>query len=446
MLAVSIAWVFFLQSHFVPQKHLALTYYADNWNWTIANPSQYRLLLDLTQRFVRVVGVSIDYHKTWWWASSLIHDRLIASIFAELAPGCLNKVTSAYDFGFQMQYNSRNQLGILAKRIDVGLERISRLASISFPLTVKEYMLVSSIYPTTFHGAIVKPPSADIFHKLRGAAARALIGSSKTLSSAVALLFGSKGILDPEFWFVKHLLSAIRLFLRYLSPQLRLDFFWLASRFTGSLHSVHGPTASLGYMLKQIGWQINRFGCISVSAFLSFQLIEVSLARLCRFLTLSWQNHLVRQHTSRWTWFRFPNISVPDTTAVLACFADAQRKLLIRKIAGGYQLASQRKHWLPNETGKCIFCDAEDNRRHRLLDCPWVDEIRTPFKPSLDAVEEAGTCIVDFPVICVFPIFEALQLVHFRNPDAVWSPLVLESLHAFVADGFVPHFYTDGSC
>ena len=108
MLAVSIAWIFYLQGSGVLSPRLSLTCYADNWSWTTGCPSDHAHLLDLTLNFVRLVGVSVDFHKTWWWASSTIHDQLISQIFAEKTNGRLVKVNSASDLGFQMLYSSRN--------------------------------------------------------------------------------------------------------------------------------------------------------------------------------------------------------------------------------------------------------------------------------------------------------------------------------------------------
>ena len=52
----------------------------------------------------------------------------------------------------------------------------------------------------------------------------------------------------------------------------------------------------------------------------------------------------------------------------------------------------------------------------------------------------------DFPVICVKPDAEAFQLLHFRFPTPTWAPEIIAKLQEHVRLGFVPNFFTDGSC
>ena len=260
------------------------------------------------------------------------------------------------------------------------------------------------------------------------------------------LAFWFQRVLDPEFLFVLHLLVTVRRFVITLVRSRALDFFYLASHFLGSLRQVHGPAAALGLVLRNLGWQINADGVISVGTFLDFDFLSCSSARLRRFLELTWQYQLIQFSTSRWSWFEFPDISIQDTRQVLSFFQDPQRTLLIREIAGGYQLAGQKKHWLDSEDGTCKRCDQLDSRRHRLADCPLGADIREPFGDLFRFVEQSGSCMLDFPAICVHPDSEALRLLHFRFEFPTWSDEVVVALQTYVDSDCVPHFYTDGSC
>ena len=446
MICISIAWVFFCKSVVQDVASLQLSAFADNWSWTAQNPDEHSTLLDATCRFAQAAGVALDWNKTWWWVSSKTIAGSVNQAIARVAPVHVQQKISASDLGFQMQYGLSNHLGILADRLQVGLSRLSRLRAMNASLTVKEHMLVSSVYPAAFHGSEVKPPSGDMFHKYRAAAARALFGEAVTLSSSIALLFGSKGIIDPEHWFVARLLATVRRFLVKLSPDAVTDFLHLASHFLGSLHQVHGPAASLGFVLRNLGWQLDSRGNLSVSTFISVDLLNCSSKRLRRFLDLAWQYQHVLAMTSRASWYQFPDISVSDTRQVLNLFQDPQRQLLVREIAGGYQLSTQKCHWLSHDDGSCSLCGGEDSRRHRLVECPSGAEIREPYRSVLDSVENCGSCLVDFPVIPVYPGMEALRVMHFSFELPTWSPDVLCVLEGQVSLGVVPSFYTDGSC
>ena len=403
-------------------------------------------MLDATVTFTRAAGLAIDWSKTWWWVNDNSQASLVSEAIHSVAPVSVQRHTSATDLGFQMQYGAKNRLGILAQRLQTGYDRIARLGSMTCPLSVKEHMLTSSIYPATFHGFEIKPPPQDAFQKLRAKASRALLGQSTTLSPSIALLFGLKGILDPEFHYVCKLLSCVRLFLLRLSPQRVLDFCYLASHFVGSLHSVHGPAAALGFTLRILGWQLDSSGHLHVSTFISVDLTCCSLQRFRRCLIHAWQYQLVRSTTSRYSWFSFPDISIIDTRQVLSLFADPQRSLLIQEIAGGYQLAGQKGHWLETSDGTCEFCGGIDSRAHRLAECPLGAEIREPFRSLFDFIDSTGAGLLDFPVVCVHPHMEFLRTMHFQFQMPTWQPDILAALHHCVQSRLVPSFYTDGSC
>ena len=446
MVAISIGWITYLEANSRELTSLSLTAYADNWGWFTPDYEVHPALLTQTQHFTAAAGLSLDWSKTWYWSTSKSHARLIEQSLDGVTPVKLTQKLSATDLGFQMQYGLRNSLGVHSDRLADGITRISRLAGLPCSLSVKEHLLQTSVYPVVFHGTETKPPVQDSFAKLRSVAARSLYGDAHTISPAIALLFGKKGILDPEFVYVVRLLSTIRRFVASLPDQTALDFFRMASRFHGSLGSVHGPAASLAFTLQQLGWQIDACGQIHVTAFLSFGLLSSSVQRFRRFLSLSWQYQLVKLQTCRYSWYQFPDISVVDTRAVLNEFPDNQRRLLIREISGGYQLETQKQHWAPDQTGQCPFCPAEDSRRHRLLDCPLGLETRTPFQSVLLELEHEGSVVPDFPVVCVHPSSEALLHVHFRRSPTTWGPAVIHILHELAALGLRPNFYTDGSC
>ena len=274
--------------------------------------------------------------------------------------------------------------------------------------------------------------------------ARALIGASQVLSSAIALSLTKGG--SPEFWFTLRALSVARDFLIAAPESIRQQFFQIASRFRGTLHQVRGPASALSHLLCNMGWQITCDGLVHVSAFQSFPLLGTSLQRFRRAMILTWQDGLVKTHTSRWGWFQYPDIDLISTTKVLNQFNDGQRRALIREIAGGSQLASQKAHWLDSSDGTCQFCGQPDSRSHRILSCPIGAEIRLPFQPVLDRLVEDDSCLLDFPVVLVDFDLLTLHSLHFALPAAIWSSECLDRIQDTLRLGFDLHWYTDGAC
>ena len=256
MLSVATCWVTFVRSQVLQPDVLDLSAYADGWGWATEYTPDNAVLMKSTLDLLAAFGVEIDWQKTWRWASSKdIVDQVRDSLHSA-APQLIQHKTSSSDFGFQAQYSGKTQLGILQSRFDKGLERLRRLHAMPHCLSVKEAMLRCSIYPATFYGYETKPPAQTVFGQVRAAAARALIGSAKVLSSAIVLALTKGGILDPEFWFVLRVVLTARSFLLNARESIVSRFFWIASRFRGSLHLVRGPASALSHLLCGIGWHL----------------------------------------------------------------------------------------------------------------------------------------------------------------------------------------------
>jgi len=187
------------------------------------------------------------------------------------------------------------------------------------------------------------------------------------------LLAPKVAFLIQEFWLLFKALITIRSF---LTKQPSLDqsvFFKMRASFRGTLQQVHGPAAALAYMLDHID-------------------------RL-------------------------------ETVATLSKFAESQRWLLIREIAGGYQIASQKQKWLTHASGLCDFCQQEDSRIHRLLECPIGTEIRHQFQSEIINWISEDSLVPAFPMITWHPDSEALSIVHYQLPSPIWGGAILKQIN-----------------
>ena len=275
--------------------------------------------------------------------------------------------------------------------------RVPRLASLEHSLTVKERALRSSVFPAMFHGMECQ---AFVF-------------------LYITFLFGTHGILDPEFFFVVRLLNAVRQFQWRLPSAAAVEFLHLAAAFRGSLQwsALSSCCACLHAWANWVANQCIRghsCECLDFSQIVDFQPTQIEKNSY-----FSWQYQHVMQFTMKFSWYHFPDVSVRDTMEVLQQFLDSQRKLLTQVLAAEkHQLSTQKKHWLESETGQCQFCPAEDSRRNRFQSCPVGDQ----------------------------PGAEALVALHFRLELPSWSPTVLPLLRGLVDQQARPIFFTDGSC
>eukprot|EP00435_Cladocopium_sp_Y103_P005344 s502_g1.t1 len=447
MISLATVWITQARSSIPHALHSHFSAYADNWSWIHAEVALHQPVLTKTIEVTNAAGVQIDWNKTWGWSVCNRHASAIQSFVDQVMPGkVISFRSAAADLGFQLQYSGNNVLGIAKTRIDKAMLRLARLQAMPHQLSVKEAMLRTSIFPAALHGAEIKPPACDTLQQLRSKSAHALYGNSSSLSPAIALACSGGSILDPEFWVTAKAITTARAFLIKQSPEVCAKFFHLCSRFRGTLQNVHGPAAALSFLLCQIDWKLDAHGNLHVTAFLKLPLLGVSIQRVMRFLEQAWMEKLILLHTARTKWYNLPDIARVETLAVLKRFQDTKRWLIVRELAGAYQVASQKQKWLSSSTGACSFCQGEDSRRHRFLECPVGQHAREPFQHLLDELVQEDSLLPDHPVVIRSPDLDALQVMFFSQPEPCWSDAIRQHVRTMLAQGVEPHWYTDGSC
>ena len=447
MVAVATAWTTSTRAKLQQPAAAYMSAYADNWSWVHHDVSEHLPSLQNTLKLMQAAGTGIDWNKTWFWNTCHNHASSIRDIVQRCLPGqTIQQKSSAADLGFQLQHQGNNILGIMTTRLQKGFQRLLRLQTMPHTLSVKESMLRTSIYPCALHGAEIKPLSCEHVQQLRTRAARALFGHNNSLSPAIALSCTKGGILDPEFWLTVKALLTARHFLMGQPHEMQLSFFAACAKFQGTLAQVTGSATALSYLLQQLTLQLDSHGNLHATAFLTFHILEVSAKRLVRHLQTAWMDRLVILKTSRFKWFSYPDIDQVATACVLEKFADNKRWMLIREIAGAYQTASQKKRWLTTENGLCSHCQMPDSRYHRLVECPLGAEVRQHFQPKLDELVSDESLFLEHPVMCSHPNHEAVTLMQFRMPDAVWNDAILNLVHQKIARYETLHWFTDGSC
>eukprot|EP00435_Cladocopium_sp_Y103_P070281 s44_g35.t1 len=445
MLSVALLWISNLQS--ATDSRVSAACYADNWTWATRHQNLQGTAAATTLTVTKACGLDLDLHKTWLWATDTDTANLAQDeLSAHFPDQRLQRLHSAKDLGFQLFYSGSRILGSRRSRFEAGLKRLERLTMMPHDLAPKEHLVLTSVFPTAFYGAETFPYSDEMLVKMRTAIADALVGKCTSLSPAMLLLLTGNAILDPEFYTIA---QAIRTAMQWLPSQplaVQGQFFAAAASFTGSNRNTKGPASTLKHLLSKLSWTLDQQGFVHVDGFLRFNLLRDGFPRIRHFLTLAWQNKLVLTHTARHSLYSLPDISRTDTVAILKPFPETQRKQLLREIAGAYQLETQKTHWAPDATGLCRFCQTEDSKEHRLLQCPAFAEAREPFQATLDQVAEHGLEFSMCPCITAHPESQFHQLLHFQQP----KPVIHPDFQAFATQRYLAnnpfHIYVDGSC
>eukprot|EP00438_Fugacium_kawagutii_P027057 Skav214848 [mRNA] locus=scaffold16:148008:151571:+ [translate_table: standard] len=444
MITLAGFWVCMTQSLVPESAQLSISAYADNWAWSLIEPSLHSEVVTNTIVLTDVAGVLVDFRKTWFWATRNDHAALISDQLVPIAGQRIKRVTSAADLGHQMQYSGQQLLGITQQRIDTSLSRVQRLQVMPHDLVTKSRMISSSILPSLLFGSELRPISDAVLTKIRSKTARALVGPSHAMSPSVVLLMNPAALLDPEFCMILQAIKAARRFLMRCSCLQKQCFLSIASKFNGNLKDVRGPATALGYMLNLIDWRISKTGVLQVSAFEFFDFTQVSCKRLTRFLISTWQEDHVMMHTNRTSAFHCGHLDRTNTIMVLKQFSQSDQTQLLREIGWGFQLQTQKEKWCDDADGCCSFCTQPDSRRHRLLECPIGDDARLSFAKLVEDLE--GTQFPEFPFMVEHPMASWHRTLHFRHAH----PEVAESLRLRIVhlkqQGILIHWSTDGSC
>ena len=446
MISLATAWVLLVTDATRHIEPIRLSAYADNWSWIVHHVRTHECAIAATIQLLQWASLSIDWNKTWYWTTSNQDSRDIMQSLYNWSNGVVvQQKQSALDLGFLMHYNKQPKKGISPERLADGFARLRRVQGLPHDLEVKEHLIGSSVFPAMFHGCEIKPISSDELQQIRSYTADALFGPCYSLSPAVALLLTRGAILDPEFWVLWKVISAARKFLVTSPDDLRLAFLGTSSTFQGNLNKVIGPATAFGFCVRKLGWNINRFGGIHVSGFLTFNVMQCSLKRLHRFAILSWQDRLVHMFTQRKEWFGLPDISRADTLPSLLTFPSVHRRLLTRSLAGGYQVQTQKAKWVEDATDKCLHCDEVDSKAHRLLFCPFGASVREKHQAIVDYLIEEESSLPELPVVHIHPDKEAIQLLQFQQIPTQIVSSVVNLCQDFCAQNLPIHWCVDGS-
>ena len=161
-----------------------------------------------------------------------------------------------------MHYSGPHRLGHRKDRFDKGFQRLQRLQTMRVSLSLKERLLLSSVFPSMFHGSEICPPSADVVDKVRSKAADAVLGPSRTMNPAIALLLAGRQVLDPQVWLICQAIRAAKYWLLRQNEDCRSKFFKTALnskvRLTW-LNAQHQPSAFTFVKLTGILMNIDFF-------------------------------------------------------------------------------------------------------------------------------------------------------------------------------------------
>ena len=444
MLAIALVWTAVIRRECGLQ--LALSAYADDWTWSSSASALFGPILDLTLRWTSLVGMVIDWKKTWFWATTQDLAGAMGAALKRLGTPDVQRVSSATDLGCPIRYSGNPRLGKLPQRLAASRSRLLRLRDMAEDLDVKVTMVTQGIYPCALYGAEFIPLGERHLEQLRSLTAEALVGASRCMTPCLVLLLASPRLRDPALHVILMAIAAARRFLFTCSQPEVAEFFICAASFKPKPNGSRGPASTLKAYMARLGWMLCADGTVLLTGFVRFHLLEIPWPQLLVYADWAWQDKLLTCLSEKHTLAALPNISRTLTLKALSGFRGSDRILLLREIAGAFLTNAQQAIWDSSVSGQCDHCQAMDTRRHRVLECPAYAHVRERFPRVLAHVEEVDSTWPILPVLHE-PFWQELRDgIHQKMPELQFDPCLQHHLQELMVHSPHVHMYTDGSC
>ena len=441
MIALDFLWVRMVRSR-CPDPHLSA--YADNISWAATTAHDHQHVLAMTRSFCDGSGMSVDWLKTWCWGTSQdALDVLQAVLHSQIPATKIQHKRNAMDLGSQMTYMGPPQLGKVRKRLEKARARLSKLTTMDVPLRSKCQLALGGAFPVAFYGIGLTPLGQQHIDTLRSATATALFGPCRSRNSALALV-ATPCCLDPMEYILLTVLRTMRRFLLHLTSDETHMFLDIAARHDGQAHRCRGPASVLKYWLLKVGWIIDRSGFLHIQHGIQLHLVNSSLAALTKWVRRTWQKEVMDLHCSR-SALRHLYFDFATTRQVIASFPQKQHASLIQELSGAFQTEHQKQTWAHDSDGLCKHCGQDDTRRHRLLDCPATQDIRSRYQEVVQYLQDEGSILTEMPAVPSQPDDDLLLMLNQLHPEADVEAHVLGRMLGLIGQGLTPEIYTDGS-
>ena len=443
ILAIAFLWIHHVRS---ADQSSHVSAYADNWGWLSTDVAAHAHIVDVTLKTVRRFGHSIDWDKSWIWASNQEHLHFVKqAVETQVGSPVVHKLSRGVDLGCQRSYTGPPRLGSLRDKFVSAQNNLQRLKTFPHTLRVKTHLVQAGVYPAVFYGCELVPIGETHLDQLRSDVAAALLGSSISRNSAVALQM-IPALRDPEEEVLLRIFFAAKRFLFRATPTDRQAFFDILARHSGRYADCRGPIGTLKFHALRLGWSFSKEGHLLHDPFRSSLFIDLSKRQLAVLISRAWNEHLLVFYAQRKAWKGLPPMAPFETRQIIQSFPIEKQILLIQEISAAFQTAVQQAVWDSSVSDTCSFCSQTDTRHHRIFTCDAVQDLRAPYAETLAHFEEMGSLVHELPVIHVSHDWSYHDLVHHQQPEIPFDLAFCDKVRNLEQLGHRCTFFTDGSC
>ena len=344
--------------------------YADNWGWLTMSQKQNFLALQKTLQFVHSIRMTIDFEKSWAWATGRDFRKSLSNLELLFPDGktTIHIVEDAKELGVRVKYNKKIQLGPIKDRFESGRKSMFKIHWIPTTSGMKA-SLVYAVWQKIFYGLEGIGIGQSHFDKLRRAATTALIGNHKQASSWLACCFLHSKILDPQFFALCEMLCLFRQLYTFEPEDATSIFMTAVDYIEAPPKQSWGPGSAMAVYLNRCGLKLDYEGNIEGRHYQTINITNASCPDIKRFLETQWQYFVHSQVEHR--------KGIPDTyffhrdlmVKILHQFNESDLNGLFLNITGGFQSGAAKSMCYQDVDECCPFCQEPDTKEHRLLYC-----------------------------------------------------------------------------
>ncbi|CAE7630128.1 unnamed protein product [Symbiodinium sp. CCMP2592] len=390
---IAVCWMFvsLLQGLVEPKA------YVDNLSWSSDAPDNHAPAILVLQDFVSSLRLEIDWKKTYQWATSPTSRRWWQQVGSALLPAGhgLQLVSHVKELGSYHQFCRRGSATAFNDRIEEAHARLTKLGTDPQCLATRSLVVQNGVWPFLFFGTEALLPSATAIGRLRGSAARALVGPHHTLSAHAALCL-LPTVQDPEVYLLCHHIGQLKRASRLSPTTARLIWHHLLHSPT-SARTVCGPAGALQVLLHRMGWTCAPDGNFKGPLHCHFHIHNNTMQQIRCSIEQAWADNMQDQILHRNGLHQAPAPHVSLTHKVFQKFRSWEQHFLARHFCGAFMSGAEKQTWSRLEVDNCPLCGELDTKAHRLFSCSALQSKRLPHADPLEQVRTQKAHWVHMP-------------------------------------------------
>ena len=181
--------------------------YVDNWSWRASTVQTMTLTVPRVVRWLHSAKLPVDRDKSYAWGTSREFRLWWSQSATTLLPAGvkLQVVTAVKELGVALRFGVASTV----QHRD-GLARLKRIQAMNRTVKDAAALIQRSAWPAILHGLEGHLLPEATFARLRGQAARALVGPHATLSPHLALSALTTAVQDPQLYCLERQLQLLR--------------------------------------------------------------------------------------------------------------------------------------------------------------------------------------------------------------------------------------------